>query len=203
MRAALAEERLLDARALVLLRSVDIADEALDAYVDGGLRVIEVSMVAADAVSTIARLRRRHPTLLLGAGTVRTTQQADAAVSAGADFLVSPSAAAAVSAWAGSRDLLHLPGVFTPTEVDLALERGARLLKLFPAARFGPAYLRDLATPFATARFFVSGGISIDAAPDYLAAGAVLVGMGGALAATTVPAEIIQQSRALMKAVTR
>ncbi len=194
-------DRLVSARALVLLRSEGITDAALDAYVEGGLRALEISMVAGDAAATIRRLRERHPSLLVGAGTVRTIDQARSAVDAGAMFLVSPSAAVAVSDWALAHDVLHVPGVFTASEVDSALVRGTPLLKLFPAGRLGPAYLRDLRAPFPGAAFFVSGGVGIDDAADYLAAGAVVVGMGGALAASSDPDEIRTLSSNLVKAV--
>lgn len=202
MSATAALRALVAARALVLLRSERIADAVLDAYVDGGLPALEISMVASDAVDTIGRLRRRHPTLLVGAGTVRSVDQARAAVDAGAAFLVSPSAATAVADWSLAQDVLHVPGVFTPTEVDDALLRATPLLKLFPAGRLGPDYLRDLRAPFPAAEFFVSGGVRIDDAADYLAAGAAVVGMGGVLAASTDPAEIRRLASSLVKAVT-
>jgi 2-dehydro-3-deoxyphosphogluconate aldolase/(4S)-4-hydroxy-2-oxoglutarate aldolase len=192
---------LLAARALVLLRAEDIADDILDAFADGGIRALEVSMVARDATRTIRRLRTRHPHLLVGAGTVRTAGQAREAVAAGAMFLVSPGASQAVGDWAREAGVLHLPGVFTATEVDAALQRGAELLKLFPAGRLGPAYLRDLLAPFPGTSFFVSGGVSIEDAADYLAAGASVVGMGGVLASSTDPAEVRRLAAALVEAV--
>jgi 2-dehydro-3-deoxyphosphogluconate aldolase/(4S)-4-hydroxy-2-oxoglutarate aldolase len=194
--------RLRAARALVLLRAEELADSLLDAYVDGGIQVLEMSMVARDAVETMRRARKRHPGVVVGAGTVRTAAQAREAVDAGAQFLVSPSAAVAVTEFARQHDVLHLPGVLTPTEVDDALQRGARMLKLFPAALGGPRYIRDLRAPFPEADFFVSGGVSIDTAPDYLAAGASVIGMGGALAASTDADEIRRLSSNLVKAVT-
>lgn len=189
------------ARALVLLRAEGISDETLDAFAAGGIRVLEVSMVAADAARTIGRLRARHPQLLVGAGTVRTLDQAREAVAAGATFLVSPGASPAVGEWAREAGVLHVPGVFTATEVDAALQSGAQLLKLFPAGRLGPAYIRDLLAPFPGTSFFVSGGVSIDDAADYLAAGATVVGMGGVLASSTDPADVRRLAAALVEAV--
>ena len=193
-------DRLRAERTLVLVRSEGIADEVLDAFADGGLRVIEVSLVARDAVDTIARLRDRHPHLLVGAGTVRNAAQATAAVHAGAEYLISPSAAPEVADWSRGHGVLHIPAVLTPTEVDAALQRGAPLLKLFPAARFGPGYVRDLLAPFPEAEFLATGGISIDTVPDYLKAGVRLVGMGGAIAASTDADEVRVLTESLVKA---
>jgi 2-dehydro-3-deoxyphosphogluconate aldolase/(4S)-4-hydroxy-2-oxoglutarate aldolase len=203
MNAAGSLHRLMSARALVLVRAEQVPDAVLDAFVDGGLRALEISMVARDAEDTLRRLSTRHPELHVGAGTVRTVDQAAAAVDAGAAFLVSPSAAPGVAEWARDHDILHVPGVFTATEVDEALLGGAPLLKLFPAGRMGPDYIRDLRAPFPAASFFVSGGVRIDDARDYLAAGAAAIGMGGALAASSDADEIRRLSTLLMKAVAR
>lgn len=203
MNAAESLRRLVSARALVLVRAEGVPDAVLDAFVEGGLRALEISMVAPDAADTLRRLRTRHPDLHVGAGTVRTVEQASEAVDAGAAFLVSPGAAPRVAGWARDHDILHVPGVFTATEVDDALLGGAPLLKLFPAGRLGPDYIRDLRAPFPTASFFVSGGVRIDDAADYLAAGAAVIGMGGALAASTDADEVRRLATLLMKAVAR
>lgn len=194
-------DRLKAERALVLLRAEGIADAILDAYVEGGLRAIEVSFVARDAAETIARLRARHPSVLVGAGTVRRPSQGQAAATAGADYLISPSAAPEVAEWSRQRGILHVPAVLTPTEVDAALNTGARLLKLFPAARLGPGYVTDLRAPYPEAEFLASGGITIDTVPDYLRVGASVVGMGGVLAASRDADDVRTLTAALMKAV--
>jgi 2-dehydro-3-deoxyphosphogluconate aldolase / (4S)-4-hydroxy-2-oxoglutarate aldolase len=193
-------DRLRRERALVLLRAETISDAVLDAFVEGELGVIEVSLVARDATDTITRLRARHPELLVGAGTVRTAAQAAAATAAGAQYLISPAAAPEVAQWSRQHDILHVPAVLTPTEVDTALRSGAPLLKLFPAARLGPGYVRDLRAPFPEVEFLASGGISIDTVPDYLAAGVSVVGLGGALAASCDPDEVRTLTHALVKA---
>jgi 2-dehydro-3-deoxyphosphogluconate aldolase / (4S)-4-hydroxy-2-oxoglutarate aldolase len=192
--------RLCQGRVLVLLRAEGVSDAVLDAFVEGGLGAIEVSFVARDAAETIARLRERHPGLLVGAGTIRTVPQADRAVAAGAEYLISPATIPEVADWSVQRDVLHVPAVLTPTEVNAALHRGAPLLKLFPAARMGPSYVRDLHAPFPEARFFASGGISIDTVPDYLRAGVSIVGLGGALAASRDPKEVFALTEALVTA---
>ncbi|MCV7225385.1 bifunctional 4-hydroxy-2-oxoglutarate aldolase/2-dehydro-3-deoxy-phosphogluconate aldolase [Mycolicibacterium komossense] len=194
-------DRLRAARALVLLRAEGIADALLDAYVEGGLRAIEVSFVARDAAETIARLRARHPSVLVGAGTVRRASQANTAAAAGAEYLISPSAAPEVAEWSRRRGILHIPAVMTPSEVDAALNAGARLLKLFPAARLGPGYVSDLRAPFPEVEFLASGGITIDTVPDYLRAGVRVVGMGGVLAASRDADDVRTSTAALVKAV--
>lgn len=200
MTSAEALDRLRRERALVLLRAENISDAVLDAFVEGGLGAIEVSLVAQDAPATVTRLRTRHPELLVGAGTVRTAVQAAAATAAGAQYLISPAAAPEVAQWSRMHDMLHVPAVLTPTEVDTALRSGAPLLKLFPAARLGPGYVRDLRAPFPEVEFLASGGISIHTVPDYLAAGVSVVGLGGALAASSDPDEVRTLTQALVKA---
>ena len=200
MTPAEALDRLRQERALVLLRVENITDAVLDAFVEGGLGAIEVSLVARDATDTIARLRRRHADLLVGAGTVRTAAQAADATAAGAQYLISPAAAPEVAQWAGQHKILHVPAVLTPTEVDTALRSGAPLLKLFPAARLGPGYVSDLRAPFPEVEFLASGGISTETVPDYLRAGVSVVGLGGALAASRDADEVRNLTRALVKA---
>lgn len=194
-------DRLKEERALVLLRAEGITEAVLDAYVEGGLRAIEVSFVARDAAETIARLRARHPSVLVGAGTVRCASQAQAAAAAGAVYLISPSAAPEVAEWSRRRGILHVPAVLTPTEVDAALSSGARLLKLFPAARLGPGYVTDLRSPYPEAEFLASGGITIEAVPEYLRVGVSVVGMGGVLAASRDAGAVRTLTAALVKAV--
>ena len=93
-------DRLRQYRALVLIRREAVADAVLDAFAEGGLQAVEVSLVAADAGATIARLRVRHPKMLVGAGTVRTVAQADAAVAAGPAIAPASSLFSATIRWA-------------------------------------------------------------------------------------------------------
>ena len=135
-----------------------------------GLPCAEITFRTAAAAAAIAAIAAAVPELRVGAGTVLTVEQAEAALQAGASFIVAPGFDPAVVDFALQRGVPIVPGVCTPTEVTLALARGLSLLKLFPAeAAGGVAYLKALAAPFGAARFVPTGGIGPDNLASYLA----------------------------------
>lgn len=146
-----------------------------DALTRGGMRVIEITLRAAGAIDAIAAIAADPPGgILVGAGTVLTTDQVDAAVDAGAAFVVSPGFSASVVARCRLHNVPCLPGVVTATEVMAALDAGVDVLKYFPAeAAGGVATLRALAAPFPQVRWVPTGGITASTLPDYLAVPAV------------------------------
>ena len=166
---------------IVRLDDVDTAVAAATVAVDAGLCAVEVTFTLPRADEAIARLRKDHPDTLVGAGTVRTATELEAAIGAGAQFLVAPGLNAELMQEAKRRGVLMIPGVFTASEVDLALRLGAGILKLFPAEPAGPDYLASLLQPFPGARMIPTGGISARNARAYLKAGAVAVAMGSSL----------------------
>jgi 2-dehydro-3-deoxyphosphogluconate aldolase / (4S)-4-hydroxy-2-oxoglutarate aldolase len=176
-------ERLVAARLIGIVRldDVGLAVEAATAAIDAGLEAVEVTFTLPDAASAIERLRAARPKALIGAGTVRQVRELDAAVAAGAQFLVAPGLNPELLAAARRAHVAMLPGVFTASEVDLALRLGAELLKLFPAEPAGPGYLAALLQPFPQARLVPTGGVEPDNAAAYLKAGAVAVAMGSSL----------------------
>lgn len=158
------------------------AVEAIAGIAAAGVGAAEVSLSRANGLDSLAAVIAEHgERLLLGAGTVRGVAQAEEAIGAGARFLVSPGLDLEVQALALEHGVAHIPGVMTPTEVDLALGAGVELLKLFPAGRLGPAYVADLLQPFPSARFLAVGGVTPENAVAFLEAGAVGVGLGSAL----------------------
>jgi 2-dehydro-3-deoxyphosphogluconate aldolase / (4S)-4-hydroxy-2-oxoglutarate aldolase len=174
--------------AIVRTERTGEAVAAIRALAAAGVTVAEISLATTGALAALERAAAgtggqggQGGQLILGAGTVRSVGAAEQAVAAGARFLVSPGLNPDVVDWARERDLLHLPGVFTPTELDDALARGARLIKLFPAGRLGPGYVRDLLAPFPQAQLVTTGGITPSNAQAYLDAGAVAVAVGSAL----------------------
>jgi 2-dehydro-3-deoxyphosphogluconate aldolase / (4S)-4-hydroxy-2-oxoglutarate aldolase len=152
---------------------------AARALAEGGVTAIEVTFSVPDAPSAIAELASDE-SLLVGAGTVLSGDQVDAAVVAGAGFVVSPNLDEQVLDAAESRGVPALPGVFTPTEVARAARR-CSLVKLFPASLGGPALLGALREPFPGLAFVPTGGVTADGIGDWLRAGAVAVGAGGDL----------------------
>lgn len=153
-----------------------------DALREGGVGAAEVTLNSADALSRIEALRGHFgEELLIGAGTVRTVTDVDAALDAGAVFLVSPNFDPESVARSREAGVVHLPGVFTASEAQAAHAAGCRLVKLFPADALGPAYLRALRAPLDNVGFVPTGGIDATNIPEYVRAGAVAFGVGSAL----------------------
>ncbi len=174
-----------------------------DALLAAPVLVAEVTLNSAGALNAIADLRGRYgDNMLVGAGTVRTAAQFDEAVAAGAQFTVAPNFDAETVQRAVAQDVLHLPGIFTATEAQMALAAGSTLLKLFPSDAMGPGYLKALRAPLSDVEFVPTGGIDVDNIGEYARAGAVAVGIGSAL----IPKQdwsaqaIITKARALIEA---
>lgn len=156
---------------------IDRAEDAVPlgaALVEGGLPCAEITFRTAAAEESIKRLVAAYPDLLVGAGTVLTVDQAARAAAAGARFIVSPGFGARVVDWCLDQGILILPGVATPTDILLALEKGLSVLKFFPAEAYGGvATLKALSAPFGMVKFMPTGGVSARNLPDYLGLPAV------------------------------
>ena len=157
--------------------SVEHADQAVGAcraLVAGGIRCVEITFRTAAAAEAIERVSRIEG-LLVGAGTVLSVTQAQAAFDAGARFAVAPGTNADVVAFSRALGLEFFPGVASASEIDRARELGCDVVKVFPASTVGgPAFLRAVAAVYPQARFIPTGGIDAGSLPDYLAVPAVL-----------------------------
>ena len=141
-----------------------------EALIAGGLPCAEITFRTDAAAAAISAVRGRLPDLLVGAGTVLTTAHADAAIEAGALFVVTPGFNPAVVDHCLARGIPIAPGVATPSEIEQAYSRGLRLVKVFPAGPLGGvAYLKAVAGPYPMMRFLPTGGITVENLPDYLA----------------------------------
>lgn len=168
--------------AVVRTESAEDALGAVRAVLAGGVRAVEITFTVPGAEHIIARLHGElGGDLLLGAGTVTTREQAQAALAAGAEFLVSPALDPELVSWTLAQGRPFYPGVFTPSEILAARQLGVEVFKIFPASRLGPAYLRDLQGPFPGIKLMPTGGIDAANAADYLKAGAFALGVGGKL----------------------
>jgi len=144
--------------------------------------VMEVTLNTTSALDAIRALRQNFgDKLLVGAGTVRTAEQFKQALAAGAQFTVAPNLDLATVAQAHEHDLLHLPGVFTPTEAQNAFVAGCRMVKLFPSEIVGPRYLKALRAPLDDIDLVPTGGITPENIAEYVKAGAAAAGIGSAL----------------------
>lgn len=170
---------------LAVLRAPSAASalDAADAIIRGGIPGIEVTYSTPDAPAVIRELVARHgERAYIGAGTVTTPEQADAAAEAGAAFLVSPGTLPDLTRAMRDTGRVVMTGALTPTEVMVALDLGVDVVKIFPASLGGPSYLGALRGPFPDAPLMPTGGVKPDNVADWLAAGAVAVGAGGDLA---------------------
>lgn len=170
-----------DARVVGVLRapSASRAVELAGAAVTAGLRALEITFTVPDAAAVIRELAGRGPDAVVGAGTVSSAAEAEAAVTAGASFLVSPHFDGEVLTAARSLGVPYVPGALTPGEIVAAHRATGGPVKVFPVARLGGAkYVADLLGPFPALPLMVTGGVSLDDAGDYLAAGAQVVGIG-------------------------
>lgn len=154
---------------VVKLERVEDAVPLAQALCDGGLACAEITFRTAVAAETIAAITKAFPHMLIGAGTILTTEQADAAIAAGAAFLVSPGLNPDVVSYCQSKGYPILPGVCTPSEIEKALAMGLTYLKFFPAeAAGGTAMLKALSAPYAMVRWMPTGGVSLQNLRSYL-----------------------------------
>ncbi len=175
--------RLKAARIVPVVRTTkpELAARAVEWLRGVGLTIFEITMTVPDAPGLIRALSA-DPALLIGAGTVPDRAAAEACLDAGARFLVAPWVDTAVADAARARGAAALLGAMTPTEVRAALAAGADVVKIFPASSAGgPAHIRALRSVFPDVAFCPTGGVDARNAPDYLAAGAAFVGIGGKL----------------------
>ena len=140
------------------------------ALVAGGLLAIEVTLRTPGALAAIAAIAARVPGATVGAGTITHPEQIDAAVKAGARFLVSPGASPRLAQAAAQAPIPFLPGVATASEALVLMDLGFRAMKLFPAEAVGGVkLLASLAAPLPDLKFCPTGGIDLAKAPSYLA----------------------------------
>lgn len=154
---------------VIALDDASQAEPLAEALVAGGLPVAEVTFRTAAAAESIRRMADRGD-MLVGAGTVLTTQQVDEAQAAGATFIVSPGFNPKVVAHAQQIGMPVCPGIATPSDIEQAIEHGLEVVKFFPAEAFGGlATLKAIAAPYRGMRFIPTGGIGPKNVRDYLA----------------------------------
>jgi 2-dehydro-3-deoxyphosphogluconate aldolase/(4S)-4-hydroxy-2-oxoglutarate aldolase len=164
-------------RAIAVIRtdSVERALSAAKAAIDGGFRVIEITVSFSEASIAIAKLAENSD-LLVGAGTILNRDQVNEAVTAGARFLVSPCVLPEVIDAARELKTAIIPGAFTPTEIFAAYSLGADIVKIFPAVKFGPEYLKAVRGPLPQIPIMPTSGVDASNVADWFRAGAVAVG---------------------------
>lgn len=151
------------------------------ALVDGGVTVLEVTADTPDFLNALRRLKDEVEGATVGVGTVLDAETARLAILSGAEFIVCPTLSAAVIEVGTRYDKLVLPGAFTPTEILRAWELGAPAVKVFPAATLGPEFIKHVRGPLPQVPMIPTGGVDLNNAGAFIAAGAAAVGLGGSL----------------------
>ncbi len=165
---------------VVRATTADEAMRAIDAIREGGISVLEITMTVPGAIKVIEQVSKRYgKDALVGAGTVLDPEIAEACISSGARFVVSPALNLETIACCRRLDVPVMPGALTPTEVVQAWNAGADFVKVFPAGAVGGAsYLKALKAPLPQIELVPTGGVTIVTAADFIRAGAAALGVG-------------------------
>ena len=192
--------KILDGKIIAIVRGIP-SDEVVGlakALLKGGISCIEVTFdqsskeKAEDTLKAIANIRQAlGDQVCVGAGTVMTVEQVEAAAAAGAEYMISPNIKAAVIARTKELDKVSIPGAMTPSEVVDAYEMGADIVKMFPAGVLGPAYIKAVKAPLKHIPVAAVGGVNPGNCADFIRAGAVGVGVGGNL----VSPQLVKEGR--------
>ncbi len=158
----------------------DSIPDIANALYDGGIRLVEITLNSENPFKVIQQLANKMgEKMLVGAGTVITTKDAENAIGAGAQFIISPSLNVEVIHITKKAGCLSLPGAYTPTEIVQAHQNGADIIKVFPCP--GPSYIKDILGPLNHIELMPTGGVHLNNIEDYQKAGAVAFGIGSAL----------------------
>ena len=171
------KSELLERKISAIIRTDDhnVAEQAMQAAVDGGFRVVEFTLTTPGSLNLITQFRENDD-LIVGAGTVMSPTIVQAAVEAGAQFLVSPVCNVDVIKEAEKLDVVSIPGTFTATEMETAHRAGADFVKLFPAPENVAEYIRFILAPLPYLKIFPTSGVNLDNMLDVLQAGAAGTG---------------------------
>jgi len=166
---------------------------ATEAVLSGGIPIVEITLTVTGAVELISHLVRFHPKMIVGAGTVLTTETAARCIDAGASFLTAPGFDPKVVEFAAKKNITVLPGGLTPTEVVTAWQAGSDFVKVFPCAEVGgERYIKALKNSLPQVSLIAAGGVSQQTAANYILSGATAIGVGSEL----IPSEAIERRQA-------
>lgn len=173
----------------VRVRSPEDALFAVEAIAQGGILIAEITLTVPGAIKLISQLRKDNPNMVVGAGGVMDEAAAQQSMDAGAQFLTSDGLHRDVVEFAQRNELVVFPGALTPTEVITAWKAGCDFVKVVPCTQIGgETYIRSLHRMFPHLPLIAAGGINQQTASQYIAAGAVALGIGGEL----IPSDAIR-----------
>lgn len=168
--------------AVIRTPTFELVAPAVEALLHGGVIAAEVTMTVPEALRALHEVNARFGNnILLGAGTILNSNQCQAAINAGAQYVISPITKLEIIPAAHALDKPVMLGAYTPTEAQLAHEAGADFIKVFPADRLGPGYIKNIRAPLPHLRIVPTGGVDLQTAPEFLMAGCAALGVGSSL----------------------
>ncbi len=176
--------------AVVRTKSGDELVNVCQALADGGVKGVEITMTSPGAIEAIYEVSKiLKGKAIIGAGSVLDPETARAVMLAGADFIVGPTLNLELIQLCKRYGKVVIPGAFSPTEILTAWQAGADVVKVFPATRLGPSFIKDVLGPLPQVRLTPTGGVNLENLGDFLKAGAAFVGVGSALVSKQLLAE--------------
>ena len=177
--------RICDSKVISVIRA-DSSDECfkiVDAVFNAGIKAIEITMTVPNAVEIIEDVSKKFESTdtIIGVGTVSDAATAVNCITAGAEFIVSPIFDKQSGEVCNAKDVLYIPGAFTPNEIFRCMKAGFHFVKIFPASWIGANRLKELKGPFPSLEFLPTGGVNIENIKEWFSAGAIAVAVGSAL----------------------
>ena len=168
--------------AVIRLKDSEKLKKVIEALALGGVTVAEITMTVPNAIDLIKKISNEvSGNIIVGVGSVLNSETANAAIKAGAKYVVSPILKEDIIQTAHEYDVPVMPGCFTPTEIYNAYELGADVIKVFPADSLGVNFFKGVLAPMPFLKLMPTGGVTLTNVVDWLKAGAVAVGLGTSL----------------------
>lgn len=173
-------DKFAEIRACAVLRTAtsEACPKAMGAAIDGGFKIVEFTLTTPNCLQHLSDFRTKYDgNVMVGCGTIMNTKDAEDAVDAGAEFIITPVMLPDVIEWCKARNIVSVPGCQTPTELVMAYRHGAPLQKLFPGVAGGPGWVKAVSSALPFLRINPTSGVDLDNAGDYLRNGAASVGL--------------------------
>lgn len=167
-------------RACAVLRTPtsEACPKAMQACIDGGFKIVEFTLTTPDCLHHLSNFREKYDgKVMVGCGTIMNTKDAEAAMDAGAEFIITPVMLPDVIEWCAARNIVIAPGCQTPTEMVTAFRAGAPLQKLFPGVAGGPGWVKAVSSALPFLSINPTSGVTLENAGEYLSSGAASVGL--------------------------
>lgn len=173
-------QKFAEIRACAVLRTAtsETCPKAMQAAIDGGFKIVEFTLTTPNCLDHLADFRQKYDgDVMVGCGTILTPEDAEKAIDAGAEFIITPVMLPDVIEWCAERNIVSVPGCQTPTELVTAYRHGAPLQKLFPGVAGGPGWVKAVSSALPFLSINPTSGVDLDNAGDFLRMGAASVGL--------------------------